>query len=156
MHITYKNKGAQRTKMNVQNHNQAQVKLSVASFPLELIYAAANALKNDAVFIFDQAGKEYAITVIAKDFSEHSNIQENFGQKLQELLLIRKQAEQNQELKKGIIRQALMRESAHSSIQEVGFEDKNLDDLEASLLEFEQESLEDPLGISTPWHEQGK
>jgi hypothetical protein len=131
--------------------HQLMTTADLSQFSLETVFSASYSLADKATFIFDRKDQELQVTMIPKE-SHSPDMIAAFHERVSEISSLHKEAEKNQEIKREMIRQAIVQQSI-PKMQEVGFEDKNLDELEASLLEFEQESLEDPLGISTQWNE---
>ncbi len=130
-----------------------QIRIGPSECPLEVIIAASNAMRDDAVAIVDLDKEGFLITLFAKSNSNHSNnppLQQKFSKELQRLLEVRKGEEENKELKKDAIRKALMPKS-FLQIGKSSLDDVDLNDLKASLDEFEEGLSDNPLGIGGAW-----
>jgi hypothetical protein len=132
----------------------ATIHIDARHYPLEAVNAALCSIVGDATPILDTDGKVISITLIPKK-ALTTDVINKFNACLNLVVQRRRDEEKHRELKKEIIHRALMQDCQHCfPPEEIGFDDNSLEDLEQSLIAFEQQSLEDPLGIATPWREQ--
>jgi len=126
-----------------------------SQYSLEAVNAALCSMIDDATPILDADGSIIQVSFLQKKNITKNDLKAKFTASLASISKRRAEKGNNAELKKEIIRKSLMQDlPLRFPAPDIGFDDEGIEDLENSLLTFEQESLEDPLGISVPWREQ--
>ena len=130
--------------------NHAVISLDPNIFPLDVVYSASYLMLEKATINVSDSKKE--ITVELRPIKKEKSIEEigrEFNNELVNLAYYKIQTERKKNLKDSSVHTV----DIINDTLETSFEDEVFSKIEENLMELEQNSLEDPLGISKHWED---
>jgi len=136
------------------DENYVVISLNPEIYPFNIVKTTSDKMRNKALVEVNETSKK-EITIELRPKEKDIDIEElgrEFNNELINHAAYKIQADRNKALKEVMAKEAL---TTKPEIQENTLEDEDFSKIEENLVELEQSSLEDPLGISEPWGDTG-